>query len=153
MDAVLVYHDPWGGSHIVGEGASACNKRIVPRFNLFPVEIVGDGAVSGIRLSNGELIETGLVLRSIGFRGSGIDGPPFDPDTATIPTVDGRVSPGVYSAGWIKRGPTGGIGTNRTCAAETVASLLADYEAGLLAGPATAVNRALWLWPVRSRGA
>ncbi|WP_233213627.1 FAD-dependent oxidoreductase [Mycobacterium hubeiense] len=129
------------------------NKRIVLRFNLSPAEIVGADVVTGIRLSNGELLETGLILRSIGFRGSAIDGVPFDPDTATIPTVDGRVVPGVYATGWIKRGSTGGIGTNRTCAEKTVASLLADYEAGRLTAPVRAVNRRLRLWPVRSRGA
>ena len=65
-------------------------------------------------------------------------GVPFDPTTNIIPNTDGRVLddqsvvPGLYVAGWIKRGPTGIIGTNKKCAVGTVASLVDDYEAGLL---------------------
>lgn len=116
-------------------------RRIVLRFNAAPVEIVGDGAAAGVRLSGGEFVEAGLVLRSIGFGG------------ATFDAVAGRVSPGVYATGWARRGPTGGIGTNRTCAEETVATLLADYAAGALSAPRRSEHtvRRLRLWPVRSQ--
>ncbi len=76
-----------------------------------------------------------LVLRSVGYRGVPLDGLPFDPATGTVPHTTGRVvrdgvpSPGEYVAGWIKRGPTGVIGTNRPCAKETALSLLADAPA------------------------
>ena len=79
--------------------------------------------------------EAQLVLRSVGYRGVPLEGLPFDPATGTVPHRDGRVlrdgavAPGEYVAGWIKRGPTGVIGTNRPCAKETVASLLADASA------------------------
>lgn len=140
---------------LAGRSASPGSKRIVLRFNTSPTEIVGSSAVVGIRCSDGEITETGLVLRSIGFRGNPIAGVPFDAATATIPTEAGRVADGVYATGWIKRGPRGGIGTNRTCAEETVATLLADYEAGRLVAPRRddGANRRLRLWPVRSRGA
>ncbi|WP_458317827.1 FAD-dependent oxidoreductase [Mycolicibacterium brisbanense] len=115
-------------------------KRIVIRFNAAPVEIVGDGVAAGVRLSTGEFVEAGLVLRSIGFGGAMFD------------TVAGRVSAGVYATGWARRGPSGGIGTNRTCAEETVDTLLADYAAGALSAPRRPepVGRRLRLWPVRS---
>jgi len=66
-------------------------------------------------------------------------GVPFDPDGNVIPNIEGRVVddsavvPGLYVAGWIKRGPTGIIGTNKKCAVATVASLIADIEEGRLA--------------------
>jgi ferredoxin--NADP+ reductase len=88
-------------------------------------------------------IPTGLVLRSVGYRGSPVRDLPFDPATGTVPHDAGRVvdpttgSPvaGSYVVGWIKRGPSGGIGSNRADAAETVATLLADADRGLLAPP------------------
>ncbi|MGW5771199.1 FAD-dependent oxidoreductase [Streptomyces longwoodensis] len=82
-----------------------------------------------------EEIEAQLVLRSVGYRGVRLEGLPFDPARGTVPHRAGRVlrgvavAPGEYVAGWIKRGPTGVIGTNRPCAKETVASLLADAPA------------------------
>jgi ferredoxin--NADP+ reductase len=83
----------------------------------------------------GETYEVGaqLVIRSVGYRGVGLEGVPFDDRRNVIPNVDGRVVdadgtpvPGVYVAGWIKRGPTGIIGTNKKDAAATVTSLLED---------------------------
>lgn len=136
--------------------ATACNKRIVFRFLASPVEIVGTDHVDGIRLlRNGigedgglvlgdlatdtEFIEAALVVRSIGYRGSAIDGLPFDESCGTVPNDRGRVVdadrvpvPGVYATGWIKRGPRGVIGSNRVCAEETVAAVLADFDAGIL---------------------
>ncbi|MEU9099982.1 FAD-dependent oxidoreductase [Streptomyces sp. NPDC048361] len=128
-------------------------RRIVLRFLTSPVRIVGDGSVRALEITTTTLhtdpdgtvrarptgdtrtLATGLVLRSIGYRARPVPGLPFDEDTGTIPHASGRVEPGVYVAGWIKRGPTGFIGTNRTCAQETVESLLDDFCAGHLARP------------------
>jgi ferredoxin--NADP+ reductase len=78
-----------------------------------------------------------LVVRSVGYRGVGLPGVPFDSSRNVIPNVEGRVVdadgtavPGLYVAGWIKRGPTGIIGTNKKDAAATVASILADLDEG-----------------------
>jgi ferredoxin--NADP+ reductase len=133
------------------------NKRIVFRFLTSPADVVGDGHVTGLRVVHNsvdgsgrlvpgdpaagtELIETPLVLRSIGYTGSAIGGLPFDPATGAVPNENGRVLgqdgqplPGVYVTGWIKRGPRGVIGTNRTCAEQTVARLWEDFDAGTLA--------------------
>jgi ferredoxin--NADP+ reductase len=86
-----------------------------------------------------EVIPCGLVLRSVGYRGVAIPGVPFDEERATIANDRGRVLdesgshlPGVYCAGWIKRGPTGIIGTNKKCATETVNLLLEDLRSGRL---------------------
>lgn len=73
-----------------------------------------------------------MILRSVGYRGLALPGMPFDEATGVIPNASGRVlrdgvvAPGEYVAGWIKRGPTGVIGTNKRDATETVAALLAD---------------------------
>ncbi|AVH60295.1 MULTISPECIES: FAD-dependent oxidoreductase [Streptomyces] len=122
-------------------------RRIRLRFFLRPVELLADkGRVGAVRfertLPDGkggvtgtgqyEDIEAQLVLRSVGYRGVPIEGLPFDADHGTVPhragriLRDGAITPGEYVAGWIKRGPTGVIGTNRPCAKETVASLLED---------------------------
>jgi ferredoxin--NADP+ reductase len=82
-------------------------------------------------------------LRSIGYRGAAVPGVPFDEDGATIHNRHGRVTdpgtgepvPGVYTAGWVKRGPSGVIGTNKKCAHETVNGLLEDFAAGRLPEP------------------
>ncbi|MEU5210029.1 FAD-dependent oxidoreductase [Streptomyces sp. NPDC020742] len=132
-------------------------RRIHLRFFLRPVEMLGDATgVRAVRFERtapdgrGGVVGTGefeeiegqLVLRSVGYRGTPQPGLPFDAATGTVPHEAGRVLrdgaplPGVYVAGWIKRGPTGVIGTNRPCAKETVQSLLAD--AGALAGRSTA---------------
>jgi ferredoxin--NADP+ reductase len=128
-------------------------KRLLLKFLTSPVEILGDKHVTGLRVTRNhmidgkaiptgesELIETGLILRSVGFRGRAIQGVPFDESSGTIPNDRGRVIdpetgetvPGIYTAGWIKRGPSGVIGTNKTCAAETVTHLLADFAHGRL---------------------
>jgi ferredoxin--NADP+ reductase len=125
-------------------------RLIRPRFFLRPVELLADGGrVGAVRFErtapNGaggvtgtgrfEEIEAQLVLRSVGYRGVPLEGLPFDPDRGTVPQQagrvlrDGAVAPGEYVAGWIKRGPTGVIGTNRPCAKETVTSLLEDAPA------------------------
>ncbi|MER6674096.1 FAD-dependent oxidoreductase [Streptomyces sp. NPDC000983] len=120
-----------------GEG-----RRIVLRFHSAPVEFAGEGAgVDAVRVTGagGELpLPAGSVVRAIGYRGAPVPGLPFDEGTGTVPHEGGRVAgmPGTYVVGWIKRGPSGGIGANRTCAAETVGTLLADAVEGNLATPA-----------------
>jgi len=121
-------------------------RRVVFRFFHSPVAILGDERVEGVYLVCNELdaneravptdehetISCGLVFRSVGYHGVELPGVPFDPASGTIPNERGRVSPGVYCAGWIKRGPTGVIGTNKKDAAETVETLLEDAAAGRL---------------------
>ena len=73
-------------------------------------------------------LNCGLLFRSIGYRGLPLPGVPFDPTRGVFPNTAGRIDgmPGLYAAGWIKRGPSGIIGTNRADAVATVQSLLAD---------------------------
>ncbi len=124
-----------------------------------PVELIGEHGVEGIVVERNRLeadgqggvravptgeqrtLDVGLVFRSVGYRGVALEGFPFDERRGTIPNQGGRVTtapgsteaiPGLYVAGWIKRGPQGVIGTNKSCAAETVAQVLADLEAGTL---------------------
>ena len=136
-----------------------------------PVAILGDERVEGVELVQNELVPDGkgsvraqatderetlsceLVFRSVGYRGLPCPGLPFDEGSGTMPNEGGRVLgedgaalPGVYCAGWIKRGPTGVIGTNKKDATETVEALLADAEAGMIGGaaaPAEAVEALL----------
>ena len=122
------------------ERAPAPGRRIVLRFHSAPVEVLGGDRVDGVRTeaASGErAIAAGMVLRAIGYRGGPLPGLPFDEATGTVPHEGGRVTgmPGAYVVGWIKRGPSGGIGANRTCAAETVATLLADAVSGALPTP------------------
>ncbi|MET9133654.1 FAD-dependent oxidoreductase [Streptomyces antibioticus] len=130
-------------------------RRIRLRFFLRPVELLADGGrVGAVRFERTvpdghggvtgtgrfEDVEAQLVLRSVGYLGVPLEGLPFDAERGTVPQRDGRVlregavAPGEYVAGWIKRGPTGVIGTNRPCAKETAAALLADGPA-LLSRP------------------
>lgn len=131
----------------------AAPRRIVLRFLASPVEIVGvNGRITALKIehnelvvdSNGglrskgtgkfEIIETGLVLRSIGYRSVPVEGVPFDHATSTINNIAGQVVhpntgevvPGEYVVGWAKRGPTGLIGNNKPDSAATVESMLAD---------------------------
>jgi ferredoxin--NADP+ reductase len=117
-------------------------KRLVLRFFRSPVEIVGTERVEAIELVRNtldaeqravptgerETLETGVVFRSVGYRGVALPEVPFDERTGTIPNDRGRVAPGVYAAGWIKRGPSGVIGTNKKDATETVELLLEDLR-------------------------
>ncbi|WP_099024549.1 FAD-dependent oxidoreductase [Mycolicibacterium palauense] len=135
------------------------SRRVVLRYLTSPVEILGADSVHGIRVVGNELVvdhegtvraratqevdevECGLVLRAVGYRGAPQDGLPFDAARGVLPHRAGRLMDGerevtgVYTAGWIKRGSTGVIGTNRGCAQETVASLLGDFAAGRLPNP------------------
>lgn len=121
-------------------------KRLVLRFNSTPIALEGDDRVRAIRLraSSGEDVETldaGLVISATGFRSEGVDGLPFDSGTGRFRHQAGRIEgddqvlPGTYTAGWVKRGPSGVIGTNKVCAAETATSLLDDAVAGELPNP------------------
>jgi ferredoxin--NADP+ reductase len=131
-------------------------KRISLRFLRSPVEIQGNGRVERVVVAKNELyrdeggairsrdtgeretIECGMVLRSIGYKGVPVDGAPFDERKGVIPNDGGRVKepdsgeqvPGLYATGWIKRGPSGVIGTNKKDGQETVDNLFADLEAG-----------------------
>ncbi|GGK21047.1 NADP oxidoreductase [Deinococcus malanensis] len=129
-------------------------RRVHLRFLVSPVEILDDGQgnVAGLKVERNRLDEQGnavgtgeyetlpvqMVLRSVGYRGVALPGVPFDDRRGVIPNDEGRVEgrSGEYTAGWIKRGPSGVVGTNRKDATDTVAHLLADARAGILA-PAT----------------
>ncbi|GAA5153080.1 FAD-dependent oxidoreductase [Nocardioides marinquilinus] len=109
-------------------------RTIVLRFRTTPVRIVGDTTVSGVEVERDgvrETIEAGLVVRAIGYHGRPVPGLPHDPVTGTVTNDGGRVRPGLYVAGWAKRGPSGFIGTNKACAQQTVESLLDDLDDGL----------------------
>jgi ferredoxin--NADP+ reductase len=131
-------------------------RRIHLRFFSAPAEITGADRVEGIVIeptgpegrdglagSAGRLVlPVDLVVTAVGFRGAPLDGLPFSEATGTVPNDAGRVVageavvPGVYVAGWLKRGPSGIIGTNRPDGAETAAAVLAD-----LAGRAVPVRQ------------
>ncbi|MGW5719796.1 FAD-dependent oxidoreductase [Amycolatopsis sp. NPDC003865] len=109
-------------------------RRVVLRFRSAPREFTGDTEVRGVRVTGGVEITAGRVVRAAGFRGAPVPGLPFDEVSGTVPNESGRITPGTYVAGWIKRGPSGGIGANKACARETVGALLADAVAGRLPG-------------------
>lgn len=141
------------------DGRTGPDDRVVRlRFLSSPVGVVGDESVTGVRLERTELVADGdayravgtgevdelgcgLVLTSVGYRGAPVPGVPFDEVRAVVPNTDGRVhvdgaeSPGLYVAGWIKRGPSGVVGTNKSCARQTVDALHADAVAGRLPAP------------------
>jgi len=145
-----------------GRSPSGRPRRLHMRFLVSPVELTpaADGGVGGMRLVHNELrdagkgnlrprpterteeLEVGLVFRSVGYRGVELPGVPFRDDWGVIPNVCGRIvdaagSPlaGMYTAGWIKRGPSGIIGTNKACSVETVTLLLEDLAADTLPRP------------------
>jgi len=125
-------------------------RRIELRFLAGPQAFVGTHQLEAVRIVENERdprdgsrvvptermtdLKAGLVLRSIGYRGVPVAGLPFDDELAIVPNSAGRVHnrPRTYAVGWIKRGPSGFIGTNKTCAQETVNALLGDYNIGLL---------------------
>ena len=144
--------------------ASGKSKRLVLRFLVSPVELIGDdaGRVAAMRLVRNELYATstgalqpratdrfeeipvGLVFRSVGYRGVPLSGVPFNESWGVILNDKGRVLDprtkeplvGEYTAGWIKRGPTGVIGTNKPDAAETVECMFEDLARGAVLEPA-----------------
>jgi ferredoxin--NADP+ reductase len=147
-----------------GRAPAGKARTVRLRFFLSPVEIHGDERVESIELVRNRLelrdgrlvavptderetLECGLVFRSVGYRGVALPGVPFDEKRGTIRNDCGRVldddgAPlaGVYCAGWIKRGPTGIIGTNKRDATETVELLLEDVRAGLLTAKGAAAG-------------
>src|SRR6476619_6303703 len=143
-------------------------QRVVLRFLASPVEIKGDGKVESIVIGRNELVEEGgalrakdtgereelecgLVLRSVGYTGIPIEGVPFDEKRGLILNEGGRVldshdsghKVGHYTAGWIKRGPSGVIGTNQQDALETVQHLLADVGSETLLEPSNPAPEAI----------
>jgi len=137
-----------------GAREPADKERLVRlRFCVSPVAILGEAKVEAVEIEHNrlvadasgrirpeptgerEVIPCGIVFRSVGYRGIPVPGVPFDESSGTIPNDGGRVrgAPGTYCAGWIKRGPSGVIGTNKKDATETVELLLDDARAGLLA--------------------
>jgi ferredoxin--NADP+ reductase len=126
-------------------------RRIVLRFLTSPVAILGDDRVEAVEVVRNELVQengrlaarateqtevlpAGIVLRSVGYKGVALPGVPFDERGGVIPNDGGRVEgcERTYVAGWIKRGPSGVIGTNKKDATETVQLLLEDARAGNL---------------------
>ena len=130
----------------LGRPRDARDRAIHLHFRCRPVKILGSERVEGLVVERTELDAEGQahgtgethviavdgVIRSVGYRGTAVTGVPFDEKRNVIPNADGRVLdgdrvvPGVYVAGWIKRGPTGIIGTNKKDAVQTVACLLDD---------------------------
>ena len=131
---------------LLSRAGEPSRRRVVLRFFSTPEAVLGDERVTGVR-AGGVDLDAGLVVRAIGHRGRPVPGLPFDEATGTVPNVEGRVGdvPGTYVVGWIKRGASGGIGANRSDAAETVGSLIADGAAGVLGtgAPRNPVRRAL----------
>jgi ferredoxin--NADP+ reductase len=148
----------------VGRAPGGRPKTLTLRFLVSPMELVGDehGRVRAIRIVRNELypaddgtlrprateqqqeIPVDLVFRSVGYRGVPIPGVPFDDESGRIPNdvgrvldrVGGSIVPGMYASGWIKRGPSGVIGTNKPDAGETVAAIAEDARTGRLPTPA-----------------
>jgi ferredoxin--NADP+ reductase len=137
----------------VGHQARPGTVPLRLQFHRRPVRLLGDERVTGIALERtvvddegtatgtGEIsvLAADLVVRSVGYRGHPLPGLPVDERSGTVPNDAGRVlrdghpAPGEYVAGWIKRGPTGVVGTNKHDAHETVATLLDDVAHGRLA--------------------
>ncbi len=126
----------------------ATRPRIRLAYRLTPRRVTGAVRADGVEFTvtgtdEVRRLDAGLVLSSIGYRGRPVAGLPFDGAAGVVPNDGGRVVdpasgrsvPGSYVAGWIKRGPTGFIGTNKSCAAQTAHHLVADYNAGVLAVP------------------
>lgn len=147
-------------------GPRGAKRRIVFRFRTSPIEIKGDGRVESIVLGRNDLEDEGgrvvakdsgvreelpaqLVVRAVGYRGVATPGLPFDERSGTIPHADGHVegTRNAYVVGWIKRGPSGVIGSNKRDSQDTVDTLLADLADAELAdfGPDHDEQLARWL--------
>ncbi|MCX5043282.1 FAD-dependent oxidoreductase [Aldersonia sp. NBC_00410] len=150
--------------------ADPARRRIVLRYLLSPTAVLGDEQVRSVKFAPGEFtdagatsydadspvrFDTGLLLTSIGYYGLPVADMPYDPARGIIPNTAGRVGdpdaslPGTYVTGWAKRGPTGFLGTNKSCAHETTENLIDDLNAGLLRRPTRAQSDLVAL--VRSR--
>jgi ferredoxin--NADP+ reductase len=134
--------------HVAEPGRGTVTLRFFRR----PVAILGEDHVTGVEVERTvvdddgrasgtgetEVLPADLVIRSVGYRGLPLPGLPLDERAGTVPNEvgrvlrDGEVSPGEYVAGWIKRGPSGVVGTNKHDARETVAELLSDVQQGAL---------------------
>lgn len=139
----------------LGDASSpATRPRIRLTYQLTPKRVLGSQRASGMEFSvtgtdEVRQLDAGLILTSIGYHGNPIRDLPFDEEAGVVPNDGGRVIDpdsgqsvrGAYVAGWIKRGPTGFIGTNKSCSLQTVQTLVADFNDGLLAdrvaGPRT----------------
>ena len=144
--------------HFAAKPLEGKRQRIHLRFLLSPTELTGNGRVESVTLAHNrlvpaanddlkaeptgqsEVLPTGLVFRSVGYLGTGLPGLPFDAKRGIIPNTAGRViatsgahAPGEFVVGWIKRGPSGVIGTNKPDASETTEALLEDFQAGVFA--------------------
>jgi ferredoxin/flavodoxin---NADP+ reductase len=129
--------------------SSRKTRRCHFQFLRSPVELLGDSRLESVKIEYNQLsgdpfkqsargsgdtyeLKTGILFRSIGYRGIPIDGVPFHDSWGVFPNTDGRITendeivPQFYTAGWIKRGPSGIIGTNRACSVATVKALLTD---------------------------
>ena len=147
----LVAISKWAESGAAPPTPAGHSRRLVVRFWLRPVEILGPERVSGLTLERTAIDDSGtfggtgqfetlnaqMVLRSVGYQSVPLPGVPFDSRAWVVPNAAGRVLgadgsplPGEYVAGWLKRGPTGVIGTNKSDAAETVRGLLEDLAGG-----------------------
>ncbi len=164
----------WAGGS-PGAAAAGPGRKLRLRFWLRPAEIEksSSGTVRALRLERTRLsasgafegtgdfetLEAQLVLRSVGYQSVPLPGVPFDERTHTVPNAAGRVLgpdgeplPGEYVAGWLKRGPTGVIGTNKADAAETVQALLADLAGGPAPGEGALPRPGLLRLPEDSGG-
>ena len=133
-------------------GAPTKDRRFHIHFLRSPVELQGHGKLERVVLEKNALegepfnqrargtgetfpLDCGIFFRSVGYRGSAIASLPFDERRGVFPNQDGRIIegatplPGLYCAGWIKRGPSGVIGNNKPCSVATVESILADLPA------------------------
>ncbi len=143
-------------SDYAGRERDGKRKLLTIRFLVSPTEIIGkNGRVTSVRIVRNEAylsddgsvrpratdieeeLPVGLVFRSVGYRGVALPGVPFheswgtiENDKGRVQTSDGEQVTGLYAAGWIKRGPTGVIGTNKTCAQETVRCMVEDLQTG-----------------------
>ncbi len=148
---------------VVGREPAGKPRRLTLRFLVSPVELIGEagGRVTSMRITRNrlvagrggklraeptgetEVLDVGLVFRSVGYRGVEIAGVPFHDGWGIVPNEAGRITcedgsgslAGLYVSGWIKRGPSGVIGTNKPDAGETVASMMEDLESGAVPSP------------------
>ena len=130
-------------------------KRVHFVFYASPVEVLGGDRVEGLKLEQTKIedgravgtgeffeIDCGLVIPAIGYRGTSVEGAPFDERRCIVPNDDGRVEDGLYAVGWIKRGPTGVIATNRPDGEAAAAHILEDIQSGQKPGR-TAIEKHL----------
>lgn len=153
-------------------GESSKSRRFVVEFYRSPKALLGEGHLERVVLEKNRLegepgkqkargtgetyeMDCGVLFRSVGYRGVAIPDVPFDEQRGTIPNVEGRVSvdgdvvPGLYAVGWIKRGPSGIIGTNKPCSFETARHIVEDIPT---LTPCPEPSRESLLGMLRSKG-